>query len=114
MNEVKVKRASDIIGDGQINFYPELPTIDIQDIMGKDFMLMDAKILRDWPSEYTARGVSDWCLMQVQVDGTDYTTRCGGRVLVKRVAELQSRKALPITVEVVMQGNADKPYYNIR
>lgn len=109
---MKVKRVSDIIGDGSIDFYPDYPRIEVEDILGKDIMLMDAKILRNWPSDY-GNGKSDWCLMQVQVDGVDYTTKCGGVVLVNRVAELQARRAMPLLATIRMQGDSDRPYYNI-
>lgn len=111
----QMKRATDIIGDGSINFYPELPQVDLAEIIGKDVVLMDVKILRNWAGEY---GTSDWCLMNCQnqdIEGVpaEFTTKCGGRVLVKRIAELQSRGSLPCIVKVVMQGSTEKPYYNI-
>ena len=112
--EAKAKRVSDIIGDGSINFYPDYPKIDVGEFLGKEFMLMDAKIMRDWPSDYAKRGLSDWCLMQIQLEGVNYTTKCGGQVLVRRVADLLSRKAFPLLAEVVMQGDAERPYYNIK
>lgn len=111
----KGKRVSDIIGDGKVNFYPEYAQIDLAAILGKDVMLMDARVMKDWPSEYTARGIADWCLLQIQdlETGTNYTTKCGGVVLVKRVSELIARKAMPIIACIVTQGDAEKPYYNI-
>lgn len=113
MNEqVKAKRVSDVIGDGSISFYPELPQRSLKDYLGKDVMLMDARILRDWEGDY---GRSDWCLLQLQDinTGDNFTTRCGGKVLTKRVSELLARKALPIVGAIVTQGDTDKPYYNI-
>ncbi len=111
-DQVKVKRVTDVIGDGSINFYPELPQKPLKDYLGKDVMIMDAKILRDWEGDF---GRSDWCLLQLQDMETseNFTTKCGGRVLVKRMAELQSRKALPIVGAIVTQGDSEKPYYNI-
>lgn len=110
-----MKRASDIIGDGSIDFYKEMPQVELSEILGKDMVLMDARILRDWDSEY---GKSDWCLMYMRnqdVEGlpSEFTTKCGGKVLVRRIGELQARKSFPCIVSVVMQGNEDKPYYNI-
>jgi hypothetical protein len=110
--QTKVKRVSDIIGDGSISFYPEYPQKSLKDYLGKDVMVMDVRILRDWEGDF---GRSDWCLLQLQdmETGENFTTKCGGRVLVKRMAELQSRKALPIVGAIVTQGDTDRPYYNI-
>lgn len=112
---VDMKRASDIIGDGSIDFYKELPTVDLKEILGKDIVLVDARIMKDWESEY---GKSDWVLMyglNNDIEGlpSDFTTKCGGKVLVRRVGELIARKALPCIVSVVTQGSEDRTYYNI-
>jgi len=112
VEQAKVKRVTDIIGDGSINFYPELPQRPLKDYLGKDVFIMDARILRDWEGDF---GRSDWCLLQLQEinSGENFTTKCGGKVLTKRVAELLSRKALPIVGAIVTQGDSEKPYYNI-
>lgn len=112
VEQSKVKRVSDVIGDGKISFYPNLPQLPLKDWLGKDVMIMDAKILEDWQGDF---GRSDWCLLQLQdmATGKDFTTKCGGRVLVKRIRELQSRRALPIVGAIVTQGDSDRPYYNI-
>ena len=112
--EAKEKRVSDIIGDGKIDFYPDMKRVDLDDIIGRDIMIMDARIMKDWKSDY-GNGVSDWCLIQYQdrESGEDCTTKCGGVVLVKRIAELISRKAFPIVGSIVTQGDSERPYYNI-
>ncbi|MBA7697486.1 hypothetical protein ES703_106151 [subsurface metagenome] len=70
--------------------------------------------MKDWPSEY-GKGTSDWCLIQVQdlETGENFTTKCGGVVLVKRMVELLGRKCLPIVGSIVMQGGSERPYYNV-
>lgn len=110
--QIKPKRVSDVIGDGSISFYPECPQKSLKDYLGKDVFVMDVRILRDWEGDF---GRSDWCLLQLQdiETGENFTTKCGGRVLVKRMTELQSRKALPIVGAIVTQGDSDRPYYNI-
>ncbi len=112
--ENKQKRVSDVIGDGTISFYPEYPQRDIDAVVGRDFLFMDARIMRDWKSDY-GKGTSDWCLIQAQdpENGENFTTKCGGVVLVKRMQELLSRKAFPIVGSIVMQGETDRQYYNI-
>ncbi|MBA7571365.1 hypothetical protein ES708_13127 [subsurface metagenome] len=112
--ENQPKRVSDVIGDGKISFYPEYPQRDLEDLLGKDFMFMDARIMRDWKSDY-GTGTSDWCLIQAQevATGENFTTKCGGVVLVKRMAELIARKAFPIVGSIVMQGDSERSYYNI-
>ncbi|MFC1902541.1 hypothetical protein ACFLX4_00525 [Chloroflexota bacterium] len=110
--EAQVKRVSSVIGDGSIHFYPELPQRPLKDYLGKDVMVMDAQVLRDWEGDF---GRSDWCLLQLQdmESGENFTTKCGGKVLTKRVSELIARKALPIVGAIVTQGDTDRPYYNI-
>lgn len=112
---IKVRRVSDIIGDGTINFYPEYTQRDISEVLGKDFMLMDARIMKDWKSDY-GNGTSDWCLLAMQdLDtGENFTTKCGGVVLTKRITELLARKALPTVGCIFMQGDSDRAYYNIK
>lgn len=112
--ETKEKRVSDVIGDGKIDFYPDMPRTDLEDVLGRDIMIMDARIMKDWKSDY-GNGLSDWCLIQYQdrESGENYTTKCGGVVLVKRMAELISRKAFPIVGSIVTQGDSERPYYNI-
>ena len=114
MVEQKVKRVSDIIGNGKIDFYPECSKVDLETIIGKDVMFMDVMLMKGWKSAYT-EGTSDWVLIQYQdmATGENFTTKCGGQVLVKRVMELKARKAFPIVGSIVMQGDSDKPYYNI-
>ena len=111
-DQVQEKRVSSIIGDGSINFYPEMPQKPLKDYLGKDVMVMDARVLRDWEGDF---GRSDWCLLQLQdmESGENFTTKCGGKVLTKRVSELITRKALPIVGAIVTQGNSERPYYNI-
>ncbi|GAI35410.1 unnamed protein product [marine sediment metagenome] len=109
------KRVSDIIGDGKIEFHPEYERIDLADIMGKDVMFMGATILKDWPSDYAASGKASWCIMWIQdMDtGVNYTTKCGGLVLVKRISELIAKRAFPVIGSIVSQGGTERPYYNI-
>jgi len=113
--QAKQRRVSDVIGDGKVEFHPEYDRIELSEILGKDLMFMDAVIMKDWPSEYTASGKASWCLMWVQdvETGANFTTKCGGQVLVKRIGELLARKAFPIIGSVVSQGDVDRPYYNI-
>lgn len=109
-----LKRVSDVIGTGEIEFYPEYPRKDLDDgVLGKDWVIMDVDIMRDWKSEYG--GTSDWCLICIQdpETGENYTTKCGGVVLVKRMAELKARKAFPIVGAIVMKGDSERPYYQI-
>lgn len=109
----KAKRVSDVIGDGKVSFYPDLPKVKVEDILGKDVMIMDAKIMRDWEGEW---GKSSWCLLWVQdaETGEGSTTKCGGVVLVKRVQELIDQKCFPIIGAIVMETGGEFPYYNIK
>lgn len=109
-----IKRVSDILGDGKIDFYPEYPRLDLEtQVLGKDWIIMDVQIMKEWKSDFG--GTSDWCLIciQDQESGQNYTTKCGGVVLVKRMAELKARKAFPIVGAIVMQGGTERPYYQV-
>jgi hypothetical protein len=111
----KEKRVSDIIGDGKIDFHPEYARIELSEILGRDVMIMDARIMKDWPSEYTASGKASWCLIWVQdmETGENYTTKCGGVVLTKRIGELIGKKCFPIIGSIVTAGDEERPYYNV-
>jgi hypothetical protein len=106
------RRVSDILGDGKINFHDDLARIDFKDLVGKEVVLEDARIMRGWHSQF-GDSLRDWCLLQVAVEGVPFTTKCGGVVLVKRVEELIRRKALPILATITLEGDSERPYYNI-
>jgi hypothetical protein len=106
------RRVSDILGDGKINFHEDLPREEIRNLAGKEITLLDARIMRGWHSQFGDSN-RDWCLLQVDVKGVEFTTKCGGVVLVKRVDELIRRKALPILATITLEGDSERPYFNI-
>ena len=93
----EIKRVTDIIGTGDIEFHSDLPRMDLEDIIGEDYVFCDALIMKDWDTEY---GKSDWCLLHLKKpdvsDDSGFTTKCGGRVLVKRIAECSRVRTLGV------------------
>jgi hypothetical protein len=102
----ELKRVSDIVGKGQ--FYPEMPKKALNDVLGKDYELTDATIVRDFDSKF---GKSNFALLLLTdlKSGEQFTTLCGGMVVVKKVQHLLAYDALPVVACIVNTGR----YYDI-
>lgn len=110
----ELKRVTEVIGSGDIEFHPELPRMDFEDILGDDWIIRDVQIMKGWETEF---GKSDWCLIQLakpDVEGDEgFTTKCGGKVLTKRLTELKAGGHLPIIGKFVMKGEGDRQYFQV-
>ncbi len=105
-----MKTFSDALGTGE--FYPDLPQFPFTDLLGKPFIMVDARILPNLQTDY---GSHDAALMLFrEIDDTekssDFTTISSGQVVVVRVKEALSRKLLPLICTPV---KAEAGYYNL-
>lgn len=87
-------------------FYPELPRIELGEILGEDLVVLDAKVMKDFESE--KYGNHDLALLRIQLKADEFTTACSGMVLCKKVQVALDRKLLPLKGKIVK----DK-YYDI-
>lgn len=107
----KLKSASDILGDGQ--FFPDKPKVPFSECLGKEFVLIDAKIIKDFNGQF---GKHDAGLMlleptgDMETEAVQFTTICSGLVVVERLQKLITNHALPCLVTPTYVNDT---YYNL-
>jgi len=73
----KAKDVKSVIGDGRINFFPELEKIKFDTLSGKTFLIWNERIVPNFDSRF---GISDLCLLLIEtVDGKKVTTAASGK-----------------------------------
>ena len=106
MSKTKTKTFSDVMP--KIEFHPELPKVSLKDVIDKEYEVTDTLIVRDFNSQF---GNSDFALLLLTDldDGKQYTTLCGGLVVVKKMQYALDNRLLPL------RGVISKPadYYDI-
>lgn len=92
---------------GQEPFYPDADRRELAMILDMPFILKDARIVEQFE---TAFGVSDFALLLLEdSDGAQFTTLCGGMVVVKKIRLVLEGKLFPLMV-VLSKGER---YYDI-
>ena len=101
------KTFSDLLGGGE--FYPDLPRIDLKELIDRQVLVVDAQIIEDFSSKF---GTHDALLLLVEMpeDGSQYTTITSGEVIIKRVMKALKEGLLPLKGTIT---KGEKPYYNI-
>ncbi len=107
----KLKSFTDVFGDGE--FYPDLPKIDFKELMNKQLVLEDAKILKDFNGEF---GKHDAALMMFTTLDTDdkFTSICSGQVVVERIERCIKQRAMPLLATPIKVESDRNSYYNIK
>ncbi|MBA7712050.1 hypothetical protein ES703_121018 [subsurface metagenome] len=92
----------------KIEFHPDLPKVELKSLMDMEIEVTDAMIVRDFNSKF---GSSDFALLLItnQADGTQYTTLCGGMVVVKKLQYALDNRLLPLRGTITK----DVDYYDI-
>ncbi len=108
-----LKSFTDVFGQG--DFYADLPKIDFKDLVtsGKQLILEDAKILKDF---HTELGTHDCALMmfsEVENEENKFTTINSGLVIVERIKQALANRRLPLMATPVMVQGARSSYYNL-
>ena len=106
VDKTKLKRVSEVYKSEP--FYPELDKVEKEAIMGQDMIIQDARMMRDWHSEF---GTSDFCLLKLEdlETGKQVTTSVGGVAVVSVVDRLIKERRLPIIGKIILE----KAYYEI-
>jgi len=104
------KRATKTFGDvmPKIEFYPDLPKEALKDVLQVEHEITDAQVVRDFDSAF---GKSDFALLLLTdpASGKQFTTLCGGMVVVKKVQYALDNKLLPLRGIITFTGD----YYDI-
>lgn len=92
----------------KIEFYPDLPKVELKTILDRELEVTDAQVVRDFDSKF---GKSDFVLLLFTdpVDGLQYTTLCGGVVIVKKIQYALDNRLLPLLGIISRPGD----YYDI-
>lgn len=104
------KQATKSFGDvmPKIEFYPDLPKVELKDILDKEVEIVDAQIVADFTTKF---GVHDFVLLLYTElkDGTQYTTISSGMVIVKKLKYALDNRLLPLKGTITWTGQ----YYDI-
>ena len=93
------------LGGGQ--FYPDLPKRTLVDVLDKEYTVLDVAIVEGFDSAY---GESDFALILMEDDtGIQFTTLCGGMVVLKKLRKAKDKGLLPLYGAIVKPAR----YYDI-
>ena len=97
---------SDEFGSG--SFYPDLPKKPLAEVLDVTYSIVDATIVRDFEGKF---GKSDFALLLIEDinTGEQFTTLCGGEVVVKKLEKALAQKLLPLYGTIVKPAQ----YYDI-
>jgi len=101
------KSFGDVIPHG--DFYPDLPREELGYILERTYRIVDATIVEDFEGKF---GPSTFALMLMEDldDGHQFTTLCGGMVVVKKVRKALEGKMLPLIGTICKPGR----YFDIQ
>jgi len=103
----KAKDVKSVIGDGRINFFPELEKIKFDTLSGKTFLIWNERIVPNFDSRF---GISDLCLLLIEtVDGKKVTTAASGKAIKKQVKAFHAAGVWPVKVMLTKEANPEKP-----
>lgn len=96
--------------------WPDLPQVQLQDVLGTDLLLQDCTFLRGSYTDPVTREISTYAVIKfADVEtGEEKTTLCGGNVVVRKLRELQENSQFPIIGQITLeQGGSYGRYYDI-
>ena len=105
----KYKSFSEVFGDGE--FYPDLPKVPFKECLDHDFVMFEAKILRDFNSEFGKHDCGLMLLAPVDNEDEKFTTICSGIVVLERLEKAIKERRLPMLCTPVY---VDNNYYNLK
>ena len=93
------------LGGGQ--FYPDLPKRALREVLDHEYMVLDVAIVEGFDSAY---GESDFALILMEDEkGEQFTTLCGGMVVLKKLRKAKDKDLLPLYGAIVKPDR----YYDI-
>lgn len=105
----KVKGIKEALGDGKIDFHPELPKIKFPELLERPVVLKQVRIIDDWDGQF---GASTFALILVEYpDGHLATTIAGGKAVIRQIRKLQQKKMLPVKVVLTKVQSGNGEYY---
>lgn len=90
----KINKVSEALGRGSVDFNNELQRIDKEELIAANFVILQAKIVEDWESEF---GTNSFCLLKIRLEnGEEKKTLMGGKAIVRQVTKLIRNRKLPV------------------
>lgn len=105
----KYKSFSEVFGDGE--FHPDLPKVPFKHCLDTEFIMFEAKILRDFNSEFGKHDCGLMLLAPVSNETEKFTTICSGIVVLERLEKAIKERRLPMLCTPVF---VDQNYYNLK
>ena len=88
-------------------FYPDLPKMPLLVLLNYEYQILDAVIVEGFEGEF---GESDFALILMEEkDGKQFTTLCGGMVVIKKLRKAKEKDLLPLYGTIVKL----EKYYDI-
>ena len=95
------RRVSEVLPSG--NLWPDLPRREISDLLDKDMLIKDFSLLNGRFGKFAV-------ILATFPDSDDeFTTACGGEVVVRKLDELKEKRELPILGAV----SFNEKYYDL-
>lgn len=105
----QTKGIKDALGDGKIDFHPELPKVKFADLVGVKFVMKQARIIDDWDGIF---GTSTFALILIEnPDGSMSTSIAGGKAILRQIRKLLKNKMLPVKVTLNKIPTGSGEYY---
>jgi len=105
----KTKGIKDALGDGKIDFHPELLKVKFQELLGQQFLIKQVRIIDDWDGQF---GASSFALILIEFpDGSLKTSIAGGKAVMRQVRKLVQKKMLPVKVVLNQITSGGGDYY---
>jgi len=73
-------------------FHEDLPKKDKEELVFTPIVIIDARVIDDWNGDF---GISQFCLLALELNGDKFTTLCGGKAVVRQVRRLLNTNKLP-------------------
>ena len=82
------RRVSDVLPSG--NLWPDLPRRELDDLLDRDMVILDFSFLNGRYGRFAV------IKARLPDQEGEFTTACGGEVVVRKLDDLKERRALPI------------------
>lgn len=103
---------SEALGLGK--FHPEVKRIHLDKVLGRQFTVLDARIVRNFTGSKFSEKSTFALLLLENGQGEKANILCGGEVVVERVQEALDQHLLPLLGTITKQTDkGERPYYTI-
>ena len=94
---------------GSDEFYPDVPQLDIASIIGKPYVIGDAKIVEDFDGKFGTHDFAILLIVDTETGDKLGTVITSGQVVLKKIRKALSENMLPLVGTLVREQR----YYNL-